>query len=352
MHQETRATVHRTFSVGVLLLPSAPRELAQTGQAAEEAGFDIIALADSQSIARELWSSLAILGGGTTRVRLGPAVSNLVTRHPAVSVSGICTIDELTNGRAFLGLGTGDSAVYNLGSQAIPLAQLESGVRACRNLMAGETASWQGSQMHVQWASRRVPLFISAEGPRTLAKAGAICDGVIIGSGVDDTTLTKSLDLVRAGAAEADRSDDDIEKWALAKCALADSRTEAIDISKMALAASANHAFRYGVDDKNVPDEFVAAIREVQRHYSYPDHERTVGSANAVLTDRYGLTDWLAHRFGVIGDPDDCRTRLLDIARSGVDGVLLTAFTEDATAFVRRFGTDVLDPFRRELERL
>ena len=104
----------------------------------------------------------------TQRVMLGPTVSNPLTRHPAVVASAIASINELSKGRAFLGLGSGDSAVLNLGLRPARLAELHHYIQSVRDMLAGETAEYRGDRAHVRWSSTAIPI-ASAASSSTLA---------------------------------------------------------------------------------------------------------------------------------------------------------------------------------------
>ena len=148
--------------------------------------FDYVGVADSQSLARELYVTLGVVAASTERVMLGPTVSNPLTRHPAVAASAIASINELSKGRAFMGLGSGDSAVLNLGLRPARLAELHHYIQSVREMLAGETAEFRGDRAHVRWSSTAIPIAMSAEGPRTLAMAGSVADAAIIHTGLTD----------------------------------------------------------------------------------------------------------------------------------------------------------------------
>ena len=88
---------------GVGIVPHNLNETAVSAKLAEDQGFDYIGIPDSQSLWRELYLSLSVVANATSTVRLGPMVTNAVTRHPAVSASAIATLNEISDGRAFLG---------------------------------------------------------------------------------------------------------------------------------------------------------------------------------------------------------------------------------------------------------
>ena len=84
---------------GIAMLPPVPETYAHWCRLSEEAGFDVIWVPDSQSLYRELYVSCAICAANTTRVLLGPNVTNPLTRHPATAASAIATVDEFSGGR-------------------------------------------------------------------------------------------------------------------------------------------------------------------------------------------------------------------------------------------------------------
>ncbi|MFQ5915446.1 MAG: LLM class flavin-dependent oxidoreductase, partial [Nitrospinota bacterium] len=82
---------------------------------AEEAGFDRAWIADSQGLFRDLYVTLTLCGTRTGRIQLGAAVTNPITRHPAVTARAISTLDEIWPGRILLGVGAGDTSMKHLG---------------------------------------------------------------------------------------------------------------------------------------------------------------------------------------------------------------------------------------------
>jgi 5,10-methylenetetrahydromethanopterin reductase len=194
----------------------------------------------------------------------------------------------------------------------------------------------------VHRATRRVPIYLAAEGPRTLELAGRVADGVIVGLGLTPEVVRLSLAAIERGARSAGRSLDEVDVWWFAKTSLADRREEAIAPIKMALAASANHAFRFTLDGKGVPDDLHEKIRALQRAYDSHHHELP-GAANASLPDRFGLTDFLVDRFAVAGTPADCVAQVERAMAAGARQFLITGFVPDPRAFMRRWAQEVAD---------
>ena len=336
---------------GVTMFPNSLADVASGARLAEEMGFDYVGIADSQSLARELYVTLGVVAASTSRVMLGPTVSNPLTRHPAVAASAIASINELSGGRAFLGLGSGDSAVLNLGLRPARLAELHHYIQTVREMLAGETSEYRGDRAHVRWAastplSMGVPIAMSAEGPRTLAMAGAVADAAIIHTGLTPEVLSDTVARIREGERAAGREEGATGVWAFAKCNIADDRDDAIGEIKMALAASGHHAFRFTLEGKNVPEELREPVSILHREYEAAEHEQVGRTRNATLTDELGLTDYFADRFAVAGTPEECRAKARAIFASGVDTLLITAIGPSPETIIRRFGEEVIAPLR------
>ena len=333
---------------GVTMFPGNLEVLASQALLAEEMGFDYVGIADSESLARELYVTLSVVAMSTSRVMLGPTVSNPLTRHPAVTASAIASVNELSGGRAFLGIGSGDSAVLNLGLRPARLADLHHYLQTVRELLGGESNDYRTGRSHVRWANGAVPVAMSAEGPRTLAMAGAVADAAIIHTGLTPEVLEDTIARIREGECAAGREQGSTGVWAFAKCNIADRREDAIEDIKMALAASGHHAFRFTLEGKNVPEELREPVSILHREYQAAEHEQVGQTRNATLTDELSLTDYFAGRFAIAGTPEECRAKSRAIFDAGVDVLLITAIGPSPERIIRRFGEEVIAPLREE----
>ena len=90
----------------------------------EQAGFAHIALSDDLTRTRDMSVNLGLLAASTSRIRFGVVVTNPVTRHPAVMASTFASVHLLSGERSWMGIGTGNNAVRNLGLRAARLAEL------------------------------------------------------------------------------------------------------------------------------------------------------------------------------------------------------------------------------------
>jgi 5,10-methylenetetrahydromethanopterin reductase len=325
---------------GVVVLPESLAEFPALCREVEESGFDWLGVADSQSVFRELYVALTLAALNTSRVRLGPLVTNPLTRHLVVTASAIASVDEVAGGRAVLGIGSGDSAIYTVGTPPATLAGLEDAVVTLGRLTSGTAIERDGRRWQVHRSARRVPIYLAAEGPRTLELAGRVADGVIVGLGLTPEVIQLSLAAIERGAKAAGRTLADLDVWWFAKTNLADTRRAAIEPITMALAASANHAFRFTLEGKGVPPDLHEKIRGLQREYNAHHHE-IPGAANAVLTERWGLTDYLADRFAFAGTARDCVAQVRRAMDAGARQFIVTSFVPEPRAFVRRWMREI-----------
>ena len=324
------------------IVPHNLDETAASAKLAEDQGFDYIGIPDSQSLWRELYLSLSVVANATSKVRIGPTVTNALTRHPAVTASAIATLNEISSGRAFLGIGSGDSAILNLGLRPARMADMREYIQAVRTILLGQPYDYKGRPIHVQWSENPVPIVMSAEGPQTLVMAGEIADAVIVHSGLTKDVLADTVARIREGEESGGRPEGSAEIWAFAKCNISDNHEDAIDEIKMALAASGHHAFRFTLEGKNVPEELEEAVMALQGEYVPSEHEQLGETRNAALSDELGLTDFLADRFAVAGTPAECLEKARVIQDAGVDNLIILAISSDSDNIIRRFGQEVI----------
>src|SRR6267378_717562 len=112
------------MEIGVLAVPW-PRRSAATARLLEELGFDTVLFPDSQNLAPEVWGQLMLAAQATSRVHLGPGVTNSVTRDAAVTAAAAVALQAESGGRAVLAIGRGDSSVQRIGKREDRVAPFE-----------------------------------------------------------------------------------------------------------------------------------------------------------------------------------------------------------------------------------
>jgi 5,10-methylenetetrahydromethanopterin reductase len=326
------------LSFGISFAPNHPREVSEWCRASEEAGFERIGMVDSQAIYRELYLSCVAGTQATKSIQVGPRVTNALTRHPTVTASALLTLNELAPGRVFAGLGTGDSAVFNIGLKPVKLAVLGEFTACLRALLRGKSANYQGHELKLTWGKADIPIYIAGHGPKTLELAGQYADGVIVGTGVGDDVVRHAHASISAGAARAGRKLDDLDVWWALSAYIGSSRDEALSVIRMLLAAKANHLARFPEQNKQVPPEYKDILERIHKGYNYLEHQKPgAGTTNAALVRESGLESYLADRYAIVGTADDCLATLQRMAGYGVKKIWLNVHFDDKLGFIRRW---------------
>ena len=327
---------------------------------AEAAGFDGLAAVDSQNLAGDPWVGLALAARETDRLRLGTAVTNPVTRHPAVTASAAVTLQVASAGRFVLGIGRGDSALAHLGRAPASVATFERYLAVLRAYLAGDNVSFDDLGFHEGVAppveslglatapatSRlhflppglpTVPLEVAATGPRVLGIAARNADRVLLALGADPDRLRWGIETVRAAGATSVGS--------FVNVVAHHDVAEARELASGGVATFARFSVMHGtVSGPAEPDErdTYAAVHDA---YDMTRHTQ-VGSPQAGT-----LTPEFIDRFGIVGTPQTCVRRLRELVDLGLDKLIVTGPTlgadpAEARAALERFATEVLPALR------
>jgi 5,10-methylenetetrahydromethanopterin reductase len=153
---------------------------------AEELGYQRAWCFDSPALYSDLWMVLARAAALTQRIGLGPGVLVPSLRHPMVTASSIAGLCEWAPGRVSVALGSGLTGRMALGQRPMRWSEVGTYASVLRALLRGEECEWEGSPIKMLqgpgFGAPRpldVPLIVAADGPRGMAVAEAVGDGVI-----------------------------------------------------------------------------------------------------------------------------------------------------------------------------
>jgi 5,10-methylenetetrahydromethanopterin reductase len=317
-----------TLSFDLLVVPGAdPRGTVDTVRFVEEHGFDGAWIGDSPPLGwADVYATLALCSAATSRITLGPGVTNPITRHSSVTANAMVTLHQLAGGRTALGIGVGDSALRAQGMRPARLETLEDYIGEVRRLCK-ERKTY-------------IPVYIAASGPKTLRLAGRLADGAIISVGTHPSLVKQALAEIAVGAHEVARTPGDIDLLFIAGLAVASTWDEA-------KREAAPVAARRAKDAQYHPDFFFPADLEhlraeaenVARHYDYKDH------MNPDAPHTRFVTDAIADAYTLAGTPDTCAAKLEAMAKVGVRRVALLPTGRDRRGAMDLFVTSVLPSF-------
>ncbi len=195
------------------------REVVEGVRAAEGMGAEIAFVAEDVNC-RDAFQLCALSSQVTERIKLATGVVNPYTRNPTSLAMATATLDEISGGRAVLGMGTSSPSLIS-GQMGIargnPLAVMRETTEIVRALLAGETVTYRGerfvytdARLEVRPVQAAVPIFYATMGPKILRLAGALADGVLLNVGSSIEYVRWAVAEVRAGSIAAGRDAGDV----------------------------------------------------------------------------------------------------------------------------------------------
>ena len=279
--------------------------------------------------------TLALFAEHTKQMELATGVSNIITRHPAVLANSFTTLDELSGGRAVLGIGVGDSAIFNIGQRPAKLKRFEEVINVTRKLMAGETATFDGVDLEVSWPGRKVPVVIASTGPKSLQLAGRIADGVLFQVGSDPALVRYAKKNINIGAKEAGRDPSEIKLYQRLACAVSDNREQVRSEARGYASVAAGTVYT-AVPKEDIPEELWHDMKNMKENYDYQQH----GSMNSKQTEL--ITDRILDAVAIAGTPEEAVPRFKELIELGVENFVLPIATKEPDAVIKTLAEQVM----------
>jgi 5,10-methylenetetrahydromethanopterin reductase len=287
-------------------------------KSAEDKGIDAAWVVDSQLAMKDSYVALSVLARETDRIKLGPGVTNLVTRHETVIANAMNTISDYAPGRVMVGVGAGDSAVFPIGRKPTSVSECESGLNRLRELIRGNAVDYGGDECKgLSFTPTTVPpIYFSASQPRMLRVAGGYADGVIIMGPSDVETVRMQLAHVEAGARAAGRDPAEVRKDLWVTIAVGPGDGPVNDVKSWASAQA-----RWLNSWRELPETlepFRAEMRKAADEYDFSTHLSLSAAHAATISNEF------AKVLAIAGPVDECQRRLSELAATGVDRITLT----------------------------
>jgi 5,10-methylenetetrahydromethanopterin reductase len=282
-----------SFDVSVGISPRQSFESwAEFAAELEVEGVRRIWVIDSQLAMKDVYAGLVVAALNTKRIGLGTGVTNAVTRHPTITANAIAAVAEISHGRAILGLGAGDSALYGIGLKPQKVAEVDSAIGFFRS--------------HVDAS---VPIFLAVSQQRMCDLAGRAADGAIVMGPAQPDMVRRQVEWIERGleAAGRQRSDCEIEFMATLAPSLDDVRSWA--------STQARLLGHY----RELPASLAPFRDEINRSaetYDYAEHLSTHASHSSAVSDD------LVRKLAIVGTPDECAGRLRELQATGIDGFI------------------------------
>ena len=319
-----------------------PRRCIELARAAEKAGFVSVWFAENP-FQRGVLATAGACAAATMRVRIGVGVVNPYGRHPTLIAMEFAALDELSQGRAVLGIGSGiAAAVRRMGySDERPVTAVREAVAIIRAMLAGEEATLAGRVFAVGgaglgWRPRRpdLPIYMAAAGEPGLRACGEIADGLIVSNLTPPCATAHLARVALDAAARAGRPPPRIVQYV--PCAMRADGDAARATVKMAIAEMLTSFWPVGndwpaarrriVEDSGIaPRDFAAALARL-RH----------GEDAAVVLDERFIA-----AFAIAGTSLECLQQAATYRIAGVDELALTVAGAQPLDDIAYFGREI-----------
>lgn len=345
---------------------ASPRRSARAARQAEDAGWDGFLVVDSQNLSGDPYVALAMAATSTSRIGLGTGVTNSVTRHAAATATAITSVNRLSNGRAVLGIGRGDSALAHLGRGPARLKPFERYLRQLRAYLAGEAVAFEDIDIptevapplseleladappssRIDWirGGTPVPVEVAASGPKVIALAALHADRVMFTLGADVERITWGIGLARAAREAAGLDPDGVAFGAYVNAACHPDPAVARAVVRGGLTTYARFSVMHGKAAGPLASQDAEVLQTLRDSYDMRAHTR--GDSRQAGT----LTDAFVDRFAIAGPAELCIARLQALASLGLDKVAISGGMrgtdpEQAETARRLLETEVLPAF-------
>lgn len=157
----------------------------------ETLGYSHLWVADSQMLWSDCYAVMTLAALRTKRIKIGTGVAVAGTRPAAVTAAAHATINRIAPGRVFCGIGTGNTAMRIMGHKPISTGEFDDYLRTLRQLLDGHPSdvNWRGQTSRTRHLmpdmgfvdfEHRMPLYVSAFGPKATAVAAKHADGLVV----------------------------------------------------------------------------------------------------------------------------------------------------------------------------
>jgi probable F420-dependent oxidoreductase len=318
-----------------------PERIVNLTRQAEAAGFTYGWIFDSHVLWQEPYPLLTLMAVNTKHMRFGTCVTNPAVRDATVTASLLATLNQISGGRMDLGIGRGDSSRRVMGKKPTTLERLEETVNVIRDLNAGKQVIYEGQPIQMTWANNGVPpVWVAGYGPKALACAGRIADGVVL-QFADPDLIKWCLGFVREGAEAAGRDFSKIRVMSATAIWVSDDLSTAREHVRWFPALVSNHVVdlisRYKPEE--LPEGLIAYVRN-REGYDYL-HHCEVGSSNAEF-----VSDEIVDRYCIVGPVEEHIRRLKELREIGVTQFNIYLMSGDEEQTVEVYGRDVIPAFR------
>jgi 5,10-methylenetetrahydromethanopterin reductase len=294
------------------------REGMKIVQYAEKHGFEAVWQAESRLV-RDAIVPMAAFAAVTEQIKIGSGVINNWTRNIGLLASTFLTLDDLAPDRIICGIGAWwDPLAANVGiERRKPLLAMRETLEVMRRLLRMENVTYDGEfhkvkgieldVVHGRREPRNIPMMIGATGGKMMELTGEIADGAVLNYCVPPEYNDDAINQLKAGAAKAGRTLDDIDRPQLIVCSVDMDKAKALDGARWLLTqyiAQQPHITKAS----NTPPETVAQIQSI---LGWPATKEQIKEAMKLVPDE------LVQRITASGTPEEVKAKVNEYVNRG-----------------------------------
>lgn len=302
----------------------------------EKSGFDHVWITDHYNN-RNVYVSLTLAAMYTEKVKLGPGVTNPYMIHPVMTAQAVASLNEVAPGRVVCGIGAGDKttlATVGIDSEA-PLAAIRDSVQIIRDMTSGKGSQLEGKAFRVSGArfffkvGNPIPVYVGAQGPKMLALAGEIADGVLINAS-HKSDIENALKFVKEGAAKAGKTMDKIDVTVYTSFSMAEDPAKAIKAATPVVGYIVAGAPPQLLESHGISTQAAESIKN--------------DIAKGKWKEAFGqVTPEMIDAFSICGTPDTCLEKIEELGKLGMTQFVAgSPLGPKVRGSIRTFGQQVI----------
>ncbi len=255
---------------------------------------------------------MAVIATYTDGIKLGPGVTSPYLVHPTFTGQAVATLNEIAPGRVVCGIGAGDKTTLGMVNveQTTPLSAVKEAVEIIRSISSNKDAAIDGEVFKIRGArlnfpvSSRVPVYVGAQGPKMLALAAEIGDGVLINAS-HPADIQSAFYSIREGVQRAGKRPEDLDVAAYTSFSVHRKAEQAVK------AAIPIVAFIVAGSPRTV----------LERHGIDPEYGKRI--SDAISRENWkeafsSVTTEMVEAFSVCGTPEECVEKIEVLGKLGV----------------------------------
>ncbi len=289
------------------LLPNEPlKDIIDIIKIAENIGFENVWITDHYNN-RDVYEVLAIAGYETSTIKLGAGVSNPYVRNPVTIAAATSTLNEITDGRAIIGIGPGDKATMetlNL-SWNKPVKTVKEAIISVRSLLNGEKLEQGAFLSGTAKIENKIPIYMAAQGPMMLKASGQVADGCLINAS-NPKDFEVAIPLIKEGINKTEKAVDDYVFAAYTACSIDENIDVAYNQSKIVVAFILAGAPDVVLERHNISKETALSVKDAISKYDF----KTAGKL---------IDEDMINAFSVCGTPRDIREKVEEMDQLGIN---------------------------------